>query len=195
VKAFPRERCSEAEYLERERRSEIRHEYLDGEVSAMAGGSPRHNLIAGNIIGALWSRLRGTGCAPIPSDQRVHVPSTRLYTYPDVTVVCGAPEVHADDRSSIVNPRVIFEVLSRATEAYDRGVKFSRFQRVPSLAEYVLVEQSERRIEHYRRMEGRQWLLTVVEEGELELPALACTLLVDDVYASADAYPDDSAVG
>lgn len=180
---------SEAEYLAREAVAEGRHEFVGGEVVAMAGGSQRHALIAANIIGALWSRLRGTPCRPTTGDQRVHVVETGLYTYPDVTVICGKPEAHAGDRQSVVNPRVVFEVLSPATEAYDRGAKFGHYRRIPSLAEYVLVSQDRRLVEHFRRTSAGTWELRECREaGEVALLAVGCSLSLDEIYEGSDDF-------
>src|SRR5207245_3961483 len=106
---------------------------------AMAGGRPEHNLISGNVLGELRSQLEQTQCRVYPSDQRVLIPDTGLYTYPDVTVVCGEPRFDEADGISLINPILIVEVLSESTEAYDRGDKFAHYCRLPSLLEYVLV--------------------------------------------------------
>lgn len=186
-------RLSPAEYLARENASARKHEYVNGEVIAMAGGSPRHNLISANITGALWARLGDGPCCPMTSDQRVHVPDTGLYTYPDVTVVCGEPESHPDDRNTIGNPRVIFEVLSSSTEAHDRGAKFSHYRRSATLAEYVLVSQRERLVEHYRRTDDGRWILSEYRgDDPVELPSLGCSLPLHEIYRNADRYPADS---
>lgn len=184
-------RLSEAEYLAKERASDHKHEYVDGEMVAMAGGSPRHNIIATNIAGALWGRLRGGPCRPLNSDQRVHVRETGLYTYPDVTVLCGPPETHPEDRNTLCNPRVIFEVLSSSTEAYDRGAEFGHYRRSPSLVEYVLVSQHERLVEHFRRTDDGHWILTEFRDGVVRLPALGCELPLDEIYLDAESYPSD----
>jgi Uma2 family endonuclease len=189
--AVERPRMTEEEYLAFERASDVRHELVNGEIVAMAGGSPRHGLIATNVGGALVARLRGGPCRAVNSDVRVHIPDTGLYTYPDITVVCGQPETHPADRDALTNPRVIFEVLSRSTEAYDRGAKFDHYRRCASLAEYVLVDQRERRILHHRRVEGG-WLLSEVgPDGTLALPALGCELPLAEIYDGAEAWPAD----
>ncbi|HEY8379834.1 MAG TPA: Uma2 family endonuclease [Nannocystis sp.] len=194
--AATKTRLSPAEYLARENASELKHEYINGEVVAMAGGSPRRNAIAINIAGELRTRLRGGRCRPFGSDQRVHVPDTGLYTYPDVTVVCGGLETHPDDRNTICNPRVIFEVLSASTEAHDRGAKFSHYRRCASLAEYVLVSQRERVVEHYRRTEDGRWVLSEYRGSEtMELPSLGICLPLDEVYLDADLASSDAEDG
>lgn len=181
------ERLSEDEYLVRERGSETKHEYVNGELVAMAGGSRRHNLIAANVAAALSGRLRDRPCVVLNSDQRVAVQRTRLYAYPDVTVVCGRPESHPKDAETITNPTLVVEVLSERTERYDRGAKFAHYQRLESLRHYVMISQSERRVEHYARLPSGQWLLTVHEEtGSVPLDALGIELPLDDVFTKLE---------
>jgi Uma2 family endonuclease len=179
---------SEDEYLEVERRSETKHELISGLIVAMAGGTFRHNDVAANTLTALRVLLRGKGCKAVGSDQRVHVPATGLFTYPDVTVVCGTPEFHPKDRDTLLNPRVLVEVLSDSTEAYDRGAKFAHYRSIPSFVEYLLVAQDEPRVEHFKRFETGQWLLTVYrgESARVELPALGCELRVGELYEGVD---------
>jgi Uma2 family endonuclease len=183
---------TEDEYLERERHSETKHELVGGMIMAMAGASPRHNAIAGNIIGVLKQRLRGRRCLVLPSDQRVHVESTGLFTYPDVTVVCDRPRFHPKDADTLVNPKVLVEILSASTEAYDRGAKFAHYQSIGSLEEYVLVTQAPRRVEHFRRLESGQWLLTVCEGDDaiLELPGLGCEVRLAEIYEDIELLDD-----
>jgi Uma2 family endonuclease len=175
---------TEDEYLELERRSETKNELINGQIVAMAGASFEHNDIAANVLTALRVLLRGKGCRAVGSDQRVHVPATGLFTYPDVTVVCGKPEFHPKDQDTLTNPRVLVEVLSDSTERYDRGAKFAHYRSIPSFVEYVLVAQDEPRVEHFRRVETEQWLLTVYrgEGARVELRALGCELPVAELY-------------
>jgi Uma2 family endonuclease len=174
---------TEDEFLEMERASPVKHEFVNGEAWAMAGGSPRHGLLAMNIGIAVGSRLRGKPCSPVSSDVRVHVPDTGLYTYPDVTVVCGPPEYHPKDRDAITNPRVVFEVLSRSTEDYDRGGKFEHYRRITTLAEYVVVSQRAPHILHYRRLDRGEWLLAELgPDDTLDLRALECTVPLAEIY-------------
>lgn len=182
------------EYLERERQSETKHELVHGVVLAMAGGTAKHNAITGNVIIALGLRLRGR-CLVFPSDQRVHVEATGLFTYPDVTVVCNAPRFHPNGRDTLLNPRVLVEVLSSSTEAYDRGAKFAHYQSIGSLEEYVLVTQTSKRVEHYRRLETGQWLLSVSEGDDalLVLPGLGCQIPLAELYEGTELL--DEAVG
>jgi Uma2 family endonuclease len=190
VSLASRERASEDEYLARERTSTSKHEYVNGEIIAMAGASPEHNLVAGNITAALGQRLRDRPSLVLPSDQRVHVRATKMRAYPDVVVVCGPPEIDAKDGMSVLNPLVLFEVLSESTEAYDRGAKFAHYQRLLTLQEYVLVSVEERRVEHYRRLEGGQWLLTVWAsmDGALKLPALDAEVPLTEIFAKLELF-------
>jgi Uma2 family endonuclease len=193
VDPVPLERLSVTEYLSRERTSAERHEYVNGTAYAMAGGTPLHAALCANVTVALGSQLRGQPCRVASSDLRVHVPATGLYTYPDVTVVCGQVELHAQDDTVIVNPRVVVEVLSEATESYDRGAKFSHYRALASLEEYLLVARDGRRLEHYRRLPSGQWLLTVAdaEDGPgagVELPALGVRLAIADVLDGIEVF-------
>lgn len=177
-----RMRLSYAEYLAFERASELKHEYLRGEVFAMAGGTPEHSRLAANVIRELGTALRGRPCAVFTSDARVRIEETDRATYPDVTVVCGRLEHATDDPDAITNPVVIVEVLSDATEADDRGEKFAHYRRVGSLREYVLVSQRARRIEVYRRRDAR-WVLDEAGAGQtLRLESIEAALAVDEVY-------------
>ena len=126
-------RLSEAEYLAIERAAVFRSEFYDGEMFAMAGGSPTHSLIAGNLIRALGNRLQGGGCLTFNSDLRVKIEDSGLYTYPDVSVVCGELRFADAEEDTLVNPTLLAEVLSDTTEAYDRGEKFGHYRRIASL--------------------------------------------------------------
>lgn len=187
---------AEDEYVERERRAETKSELVNGEIYAMAGAKPRHNAIALNIASELQARLRGRGspCRVFNSDQRVRSEATGMNTYPDVSVACG-PRFHAKYDDALVNPAVIVEVLSKSTEDYDHGAKFAHYRSIPSFAEYVLVAQRRRQVEHFHRLDSGQWLLTVLESDDavLELPALQCALPLREIYADTDDLPGDDA--
>ena len=184
MSAMPEPRYTVEEYLARERVAPHKSEYYRGQIFAMAGGTPRHNTTGGNIFARLRGLLRGTPCRPYNSDQRIRIPANGLSTYPDVSVVCGELQLDAQDRESIVNPRVIFEVLSKSTENYDRGKKFDLYRQLDSLREYILVAQDEPHVERFVRQEDGSWLLTVFKEMEavLELPTLACVLPLSEIY-------------
>jgi Uma2 family endonuclease len=177
-------RFTEDEYLERERRSETKHELIHGEIVAMSGATLKHNAIAANVITALKARLKGRGCFVLGSDQRVHVAASGLYTYPDVTVVCDKPKFHPKDKDTLLNPRVLIEILSSSTEAYDRGAKFAHYRSILSLEEYVLVAQNGQRVECFRRIEAGEWLLTLREGDGAVLPlrGLGCEIPLAEIY-------------
>jgi Uma2 family endonuclease len=177
-----------AEYLAFERAAETRHEYINGGIYAMAGGTIEHGLLATNATVALANALRGRPCVVLNSDVRVRVraPSTDLATYPDVTVVCGAIARADADPDALTNPVVIVEVLSDSTEAYDRGRKFASYRRIASLREYVLVSQSEQRIEVYQRVEHGPWTLNEYAPSQrIALGSIGVEIAVDDVYRNA----------
>jgi Uma2 family endonuclease len=172
-----------AEYLAQEEASLEEHEYLRGDVWAMGGGTPSHARIAGNVTIALGLALKGRPCAVFSFDLRVRVEATNRSTYPDITVVCGKQVTASDDANAIVNPTLIVEVLSDSTEASDWGEKFSHLQRLPSLQEYVLVNQREQRIEVFRRGEGSSWTFLPFTTGRVELRSIDSGLELADVYA------------
>lgn len=171
-----------AEYLAFERAAEERHEYIDGEIVAMAGGTSEHSLIAANLVAELRAALRERPCRAYSSDLRVKIESSQSYTYPDVSVVCGPPRFEDAKRDVLLNPLAIFEVLSDSTEGYDRGEKFAHYRTVPSLADYVLVSQRSALVEHYHRQADGTWLLRALGPGErLVLESLG-EVAVDEIY-------------
>jgi len=172
-----------AEYLALERSAREKSEYVNGRIYAVAGTSRMHSLIVANLIGEMWSQLRGRPCEAYVSEMRVKVQHTGMYTYPDVVALCEEPRLEDEEFDTLLNPSVIIEVLSPSTESYDRGEKFAHYRRLETLQEYVLVEQVRRRIEHFRR-EGDHWVLTEISDadGELTLSSLGCTLALADIY-------------
>jgi Uma2 family endonuclease len=178
------QKMSEAEYLEFERASETKHEYLNGEVFDMAGASREHNLIAGSTYSSLYSQTIERNCEVYQSDMRLKVKATGLLTYPDISVVCGKPELTTDALDTLVNPQVIIEVLSPTTEAFDRGKKFKHYSQITSLQEYVLISQDTPRIERFLRQEAGKWEYEDVRglEGIIELSSVECSLKLADVY-------------
>jgi Uma2 family endonuclease len=171
------------EYLAIERKSEIRSEYIAGQMFAMSGASERHALIAINLQGEIWSQMKGRPCKVYPSDMRVKVSPTGMYTYPDVSALCGRAEFEDAFIDTLLNPTVIIEVLSDSTELYDRVKKFAHYRRIDSLREYVLVSQNEMRIEHYRR-DADTWIFSEVSEPDavLHLESIDCHIAVGAVY-------------
>lgn len=172
------------EYLEIDRKSEFKSEYIDGQIVAMTGASREHNLIVTNLVRELSAQLKGRPCELYPNDMRVRIPATGDYAYPDAVVVCGEPQFEDGNVDVLVNPTLIIEVLSDSTESYDRGKKFRNYRSIKSLAEYVLVAQDDCRVEQFVRQPNGRWLLTETRffESEVELEAVECKLLLREVY-------------
>jgi Uma2 family endonuclease len=181
------------QYLAIERAAEDRHYYLDGEIYAMAGESDAHGVITVNLVGSLFNQLRGTPCQVRTKDTKVRSgpilsaeESARgLFSYPDVLVLCGDPENHDALKDVVLNPKVIFEVLSERTEAFDRGEKFTRFQTWnPSLTDYVLVSQDRAQVEHFTRQPDGTWSYrrTTGLDASVVSASIHCTLKLADVY-------------
>jgi Uma2 family endonuclease len=179
----PNRRLSEAQYLAMERAAEFKSEFFDGEMFAMAGGSRRHSLIASNLIRELGNQLKGRPCVVFNSDLRIKIEASGLFTYPDVSVVCGPSKTFAGADDTLVNPVLLGEVLSDSTEAYDRGKKSEQYRQIPSLREYLLISQKEPHVELMVRQE-KQWILREASglDATIELPALAITLSLSEIY-------------
>lgn len=174
------------EYLVLEESSTVRHEFLAGEIYAMAGGTPQHAATAMAVGAALVAQARGGPCRVHSSDLRVRALATGLTTYPDVTMVCGPYESDPQDKNTIVNPRRVVEVTSDSTEDYDRGEKLDSYQRTPSIDAIVIVSHREQLIEVFERQANSSWRRSEARTGaQLRIAALGATLSVDDVYAAA----------
>lgn len=181
--ALPAPRSTYAEYLELEASSEERHEFVDGFIYAMAGGTPEHSRVAIALAAELRSALATHGCAVYGSDLKIRIEATNRSTYADAVVICGPDRKSAIDPNAIVNPTIIVEVLSPSTEASDRGDKWRHYQRLDSLREYVLVSQSEPYVEVFRR-NGDEWVLRTATAGQMiELPSQGIQIPVDAIYA------------
>ena len=187
---------TEVEYLEFERASELRHEYYNGETFAMSGASEEHNLIASSVHFLLYGQLRGRPCKVYQSDMRVKIEATKLYTYPDLIVMCGDTQLVDDEFDTLLNPVVIIEVLSPSTERYDRGKKFQHYREISSLQEYVLITQDSPRIERYLLQNNGKWEFTDVKglDAKIELTSIDCVLDLAEAYeqivfAEADNKP------
>ncbi len=179
-----RHRYSYAEYLGYEQDSGLKHEYEDGQILAMAGGSRRHNALASRVSAAL-EQARGGDCIAFQSDQKVRVLATGKATYPDATMVCGPIEGDPADPLgvTITNPTILVEVLSPSTEQEDRGNKWQHYQLIPSLREYVLVSQSEPRVERYRRLDSGAWEYSDTTTGSVRL-LTGATLELTTLYVN-----------
>ena len=177
-------RLTPEEYLAAERKTENKSELIDGAVVAMPGASRRHNLIAVNLTREISLQLKGRPCEAYASGMRVRVPSASLYTYPDVTVVCGEPRFEDDHADTLLNPTLVLEVLSESTEAFDRGKKFDSYRTIESLAEYLLVAQGTYRIEHHAKQPDGRWLLSDYHSlhDAVVLNSIQCKLPLREVY-------------
>ena len=176
-------RLTHPEYLALEAKSDIRHEFLNGEVYEMAGGTPDHGAVAAAVIRDLGSALRGRPCRVFSSDVRVRIRATGLTTYADASVVSGELQTDPEDQDAIANPLLVVEVLSPSTEAYDRGAKSAHYRQIPSLRELMLVSLTEPRVEVLRRSDRGVWELREARPGErLELLALGVTLEVAAIF-------------
>ncbi len=181
-----RHRYTLEDYLGVEEMSRVRHEYLNGEIFAMAGGTPEHAALSAAALTLLGGKLRGGPCRPYSADLRIRVRATGLATYPDAAVICGEPMRDPDSPTHVTNPAVIVEVLSPSTEDYDRGEKREHYQRIDSLREYVLVSQDRRRVEVSLRDAGGVWQSRIHEAGdEVELPSLGLSFPIDELYQLA----------
>ncbi len=175
-----------ADYLALEAASNVKHEFLDGQIYGMVGGTPEHAALKAVVTGLLFAQIRGGKCRAHDSDLRVRVIATSLATYPDVTIVCGPRERDPADENAVTNPTLIVEVLSPSTENYDRGDKFEHYKHLTSLQQYVLVSDRTREIETWTRATGGEWVQSIAREGErADLGSISALLDVSEVYDAA----------
>lgn len=188
--SIPDPPISPEEYLRRERLAEERSEFVDGYVVAMSGASVPHNIIASNLNALYRNALKGSPCRPLGSDMKVRTPASRLFTYPDLTIVCGQLELHDEEKDVLLNPTVIIEILSPSTEKWDRGGKFARYQSIPSLQDYVLVSQEIPRVERFSR-NGEEWTLanSIGLDATLRLPSVGVEVGLADIYEDVEFDP------
>lgn len=182
-------KLTEAEYLAIERDAEFKSEFYNGEMFAMAGASREHNGVKENLNGELYGRLKSGGCRTYSSDMRVKVKRTGLYTYPDIVIVCGDPEFEViQGVDTLLNPQVVFEILSDTTERYDRGLKFLNYQLLPSVMEYVLVSQDRKLVQRFVRQLDETWVLTTFDDpdGTFSLSTVVVSIAMADVYRNVD---------
>ena len=172
------------EYLELERKSGLRYEYVAGEVYAMSGGSWNHSLIISNTNRSLGNQLDGKVCTSLSSDMRLHVASAKAYRYPDVMVVCGEPQFREDRSDIITNPIVLIEVLSQSTLSVDHIEKKYEYFQIPSLREYLLISQDKPQIESYLRKDDDSWLNNTLSglDTMIDLLSINCSLTLSAVY-------------
>jgi len=181
---------SAEQYLEIERFSETRHEFLDGVVYAMAGESPDHSTICYNLSGITHAQLSSKPCRGFSPNMKVRAGIGGLYAYPDLMIVCGEAKFHDEQGDVLLNPTVIFEVLSPSTEKYDRGEKFRRYRtEIESLQDYVLVSQDQFRVEHHHREADGAWSQTeaIAKDAVVVLKSIDCTIPLTEVYRNTAA--------
>ena len=183
---------SPAQYLKAERSAEIKSEYHDGQIFAMSGGSLAHSVIPAALIAALIAALRDRDCTVVTTDLRVQIGRQSSFVYPDVTVFCGEPQLADEHNDTLQNPTVVVEVLSKSTEGYDRGYKFGKYRRIESLRDYVLVSQTEPKIEVFSTTDSGQWLFTEFAGTDdiCVLPGIGCNIALADVYRRVR-FPQD----
>jgi len=188
VSTLPKTFLTPEQYLEIERQAERKSEYFNGEMFAMAGAKEAHNLLVANLVGRLHEQLRSRPCRVYPSDMRVRVSATGLYTYPDVIAVCGQPRFLDDQKDTLLNPDLIVEVLSPSTEACDRGRKFEQYKSLESLREYLLVASDRVHADLYARHTDGRWLLTSADrmEDSLALESVGAQLTLADLYEKVE---------
>lgn len=176
------------EYLALEAEADVRHEYLNGEIREMAGGTTNHNEIITNLCVALKPRLRKENYRLFTENVRVWIEKYRVYTYPDVMVIADEPIYYGKGTTTVINPCLIIEVASKSTKNYDQGDKFDYYRGLSSLQEYILVEQSRVHVLQHVKTNNNQWLLTEYEEDsqEFSLSILPLSLVLDEIYEGVD---------
>ncbi len=178
-----RHRYTYAEYLDHDTVSSARHEFLDGDIYAMAGGTPEHAALCTALATVLSNLLDGGPCHVFSSDLRVRVLATGLAAYPDLTVICGPIERDPESRVTVTNPTLVVEVLSDGTEDWDRSEKLEHYRQIPTLSECLLVSHREPRFELWRREGDGRWTCLVAGAGEkLSLDSLRVELDINDIY-------------
>jgi Uma2 family endonuclease len=185
-------RLSLAEYLDLEQSEDVRYEYHDGYLTAMAGGSLNHGLICGNVFGEIREGLKrmGNPCRVINSEVKLHVEAVNSFLYPDAQVICGTIQKSKTEKNAVTNPTLIVEVLSRSTANYDRGDKFFFYRQIPSLEEYVLIEQEKPLVEIYSRQSGLWDIRRFFGlQSQLELKSLGLHLAMDSLYQDVE-FPE-----
>ncbi|MBD2354695.1 Uma2 family endonuclease [Tolypothrix sp. FACHB-123] len=179
---------SPEEYLELEVNSEERHEYIDGQIIPMTGGTPNHNKLAGNLYASILFALKRQPYEVYYTDQRLWIPNRRIHTYPDVMIVNTPLEYQEGRRDTLMNPVFIAEVLSKSTKSYDRDEKFAAYRTIPSFQEYVLIDQYKMHVEQYFKTENNKWIFSEYEDGDvmLSLASVSFQITLADIYDKVD---------
>jgi Uma2 family endonuclease len=191
MSSLPKHRMTPEEYLKYERAAEYKSEFYDGEVFAMAGASRNHNLIVANVVAELRTHLKKRPCQVYPSDMRVKITESGLYTYPDVVVVCDEPKFEDNEFDTLLNPTLVVEVLSKSTAGYDRGAKAQHYRKVSSLKDYLIVAQDLAHVEHYLRQPDGGWQIRDYDKLEdvIPLKSIEFELAVAEIYDKV-AFPE-----
>jgi Uma2 family endonuclease len=193
IVAYGKKKFTVEEYLEFEQSSLEKHEFYRGEIFrmhghgellAMSGASARHNIIFSNLFGAISLQLKGKSCQPYGPDMRINIPENTLYTYPDITIICGELENSPEGEDSVIRPTIIIEILSPSTKNYDRGEKFKLYRDIASLREYILVDTATIHIEAFRINSGEHWELEEYKllTDKLSLTSIKVAIPVTDIY-------------
>ena len=175
---------TQEEYLASERLATEKQEYFQGEIFAMSGTTIEHSVIAVNCITELRNKLKGKNCRPYESNLRIYIPPNSLYTYPDISIICGGVDTTDDKFDTATNPTVIFEILSKSTRDYDKGGKFTLYRDIETLKEYILIDSEKISVEKFTRNADNTWLLTEFKtiESSFEIPTIGVKLLLADIY-------------
>jgi Uma2 family endonuclease len=192
MSAQPHARLTEEQYLAVERAAEFKSEYYDGYMYAMAGASASHTQITVNLAGELRAALRQKPCGVMANDLRVRVPPSRIYTYPDVAVVCGPMQFADDQKDTLLNPTLLIEVLSTSTETHDRSTKFDCYAEIQSLQEYALISQFKPRVEIFRRQPSNQWLYLKITglDSSCTFESVSATIPLAEIYHRIEFAPE-----
>jgi len=187
MEAVEKSHITPSEYLAREERANTKHDFVNGEIVAMTGGSVSHNRMVRNLITTVDAHLKGKPCEAFVKDMRLAVDKQDLFTYPDLMVVCGDLETYADREDTITNPKVIIEVLSKSTKDYDHGTKAPAYREIETLEELVLVDQYTTHLEHWTRR-GDYWEVRIIrnKSNDLVLESIDLTLPLEEVYRDVD---------
>lgn len=181
--AYANRKYSIEEYLEIENASEEKHEYYQGEIFAMSGAKLTHNIIALDVAATLKYKLKGKPCQPFNSDQRIHIPQNTLFTYPDISIICGKPETRDNDEYNALNPTVIIEVLPPSTKSYDRGEKFRLYRDIPTLKEYILINSESIGVENWFINDHGNWELNEYKDAPaFSFKSVDVSLSMTEIY-------------
>ncbi len=182
--AYNKQKISIEEYLEMENAALEKHEYYNGEVLAMSGAKLPHIKISGNLFTAFANKLKGKKCQPYGNDMRAHIPLNTLFTYPDISIICGEVLTLNNDEYNVLNPSVIIEILSKATKNYDRGEKFKLYRDIATLKEYILVDSESIHIEIFRLNENNHWELEEYNDIKnfLSIKTINENILIAEIY-------------